>query len=401
MRTADGTVEIVALSWLDWALLGVLLVVVIIGFRRGFWISMGTVLGAIAGVLGGLFLMPMIVELVPAGVPRIVAMVGVTALLIWCGMWLGRKIGARLRLHVNHPVLRLIDKFLGAIGNVAVTCALIALIAFSISTVGVPGISGALKSSRIVEFTTAMAPERARGWVADVRADILNSSELPELDLSAEEDVAEDDYAVGPTRDVEQTSNSSVRITGSAYECGQSQTGSGFAVSTNRVITNAHVVAGVESPQVESLDGQLFTGQVVAFDPEVDIAIIALPEAQLPVAEFGDVIEPGEPAFVLGYPSGGPHRIEAAQVQARGPATVANIYDANPQLRDVYQFAADVRQGNSGGALVDEDGLVTGVVFARAAEAEIGYALSNTEISDLVGQAPYLSDPVSTGNCLE
>jgi len=396
-----GRWEIVALSWLDWALIVVLFAVVVMGFRRGFWISMGTVVGAIAGVLGGLFVMPVIVELVPAGVPRIVAMVAVTAFFIWFGMWLGRKIGARLRLHVNHPVLRVIDKFLGAIGNAVVTCVLIALIAFSISSVGVPGISGTLKESRIVGLTTVLTPERARAWVAHVRADVLDASELPELDLAGDTDSVDDDYTLVPTRAVEQTSNSSVRITGSAYECGQSQTGSGFAVAANRVVTNAHVVAGVQSPQVESLDGQLFTGQVVAFDPEVDVAIIALPGAQLPVAEFGETIEPGEPAFVLGYPSGGPHHIETAQVQAHGPATVANIYDANPQLRNVYQLAADVRQGNSGGALVDEDGLVAGVIFARAAEAEIGYALSNSEVSEIVGQAPYLSEPVSTGRCLE
>ena len=396
-----GRWEIVALSWLDWALIVVLFLVIVIGFRRGFWISMGTVIGAIAGVLGGLWLMPVIVELVPAGVTRIITMVAVTAFLIWFGMWLGRKIGARLRLHISHPVLRLIDKFLGAIGNAAVTTVLIALIAFSISSVGVPGITSTLKDSRIVSVATDLTPEPARAWVAQVRADVLDSSELPELDLAGDDATVQDEHSIEPTRNVEETSISSVRITGSAYECGQSQTGSGFAVATDRVVTNAHVVAGVQAPQVESLDGQLFTGQVVAFDPEIDVAIIALPGAQLPVVEFGDVIEPGEYAFVLGYPSGGPHQIEGAQVQARGPATVENIYNDDPQLRDVYQVAADVRQGNSGGALVNEEGLVAGIIFARAAEAEIGYALSNAEISELVGQAPQLFEPVSTGSCLE
>lgn len=396
-----GRWEIVALSWLDWALVVVLIVVVVIGFRRGFWISMGSVIGAIAGVLGGIFLMPVIVQLVPAGVPRIITMVAVTAFLIWLGMWLGRKIGARLRLHINHPVMRLIDKFLGAIGNVAVTIMLIALIAFSISTVGVPGITSALKDSRIVSWSTDLTPESARAWVAQVRADVLDSSELPELDLAGDDATVVEDPRNDPTAAVEETSISSVRITGSAYECGQSQTGSGFAISPNRVITNAHVVAGVEAPQVESYDGQLFTGQVVVFDPEIDVAIIALPGAELPAVEFGGVIEPGESAFVLGFPSGGPHQITGAEVQARGPATVANIYDENPQLRDVYQVAADVRQGNSGGALVDDEGLVTGVIFARAAEAEIGYALSNEEVSDVIEQAPYLAEPVSTGQCLQ
>lgn len=393
---------IIGFSLIDWALVLVLVVVVVIGFRRGFWVTMGTVIGAIAGVFGGLFLMPVIVELVPAGVIRIITMVAVTALLIWLGMWLGRKIGGRLRLHISHPVMRTIDKFLGAIGNTLVAGLLISLIAFSVASIGVPGITSVLKNSRIVAATTALTPEGARVWIADVRADVLNSSELPELDLADEEEAPEvEQTRPVPTTSVEESSESSVRITGSAYGCGQSQTGSGFALTDDRVLTNAHVVAGVEEPQVESHDGQLFTGEVVAFDPEVDVAVIALPEADLPAVEFGDVIDPGEPAFVLGYPSGGPHQITGAEVQARGPASVANIYDENPQLRDVYQVSADVRQGNSGGALIDDEGFVAGVIFARASDTEVGYALTAEEISGYVDGASQLSEPVSTGECLQ
>lgn len=392
---------IITLSLLDWALVVVLIIVIVIGFRRGFWISMGTVAGAVAGVLGGLFLMPLIVQLVPAGVIRIIAMVATTGVLIWLGMVIGRKVGRRLRLHISHPVMRSIDKFLGAIGNSLIAGLMISLIAFSISSVGVPGITSLLKNSRIVAFTTSLTPESARVWIADVRADVLDSSELPELDLAGTEDPQPEQTRLEPTQEVHQTSTSSVRITGSAFECGQSQTGSGFAVTRDRVVTNAHVVAGVEAPQVESFDGQLFTGQVVGFDPDVDIAVIALPGADLPVVEFGDVLEPGESAFVLGFPSGGPHQILSAEIQARGPATVSNIYDENAQLRDVYQIAAEVRQGNSGGALVGEDGKVAGVIFARASEADIGYAMTRAEISAIVGQAEQLNQQISTGHCLD
>src|SRR5699024_9436208 len=193
---------IIGFSLIDWALVLVLVVVVVIGFRRGFWVTMGTVIGVIAGVFGGLFLMPVIVELVPAGVIRIITMVAVTALLIWLGMWLGRKIGGRLRLHISHPVMRTIDKFLGAIGNTLVAGLLISLIAFSVASIGVPGIPSLLKNSRIVATTTALTPEGARVWIADVRADVLNSSELPELDLADEEEAPE----VEQTRPVPTTS---------------------------------------------------------------------------------------------------------------------------------------------------------------------------------------------------
>src|SRR5699024_4477776 len=127
-----------------------------------------------------------------------------------------------------------------------------------------------------------------------VRADVLDSSELPELDLATDDTPEVEKTPTAPSAAVEATGASSVRITGSAYECGQSQTGSGFAVTGNRVVTNAHVVAGVEFPQVESADGNVFSGQVVAFDPDIDVAIIALPGAELPVVQFGEVLEPGD-----------------------------------------------------------------------------------------------------------
>src|SRR5690625_5220854 len=166
-----GRWVIITLSLLDWALVVVLIIVIVIGFRRGFWISVGTVAGAVAGVLGGLFLMPLIVQLVPAGVIRIIAMVAPTGVLIGLGVVIGGKVGRRLRLHISHPVMRSIDKFLGAIGNSLIAGLMISLIAFSISSVGVPGITSLLKNSRIVAFTTSLTPESARVWIADVRAD--------------------------------------------------------------------------------------------------------------------------------------------------------------------------------------------------------------------------------------
>src|SRR5699024_3529054 len=140
-----GRWDIIGFSWLDWALVFVLLVIIVNGFRRGFWVSMGTIIGAIAGVLGGFVLMPVIVELVPAGVVRVVAMVGVTAVCSWFGMWVGPMSGRRLRLQISHPTMRTIEKFLGAIGNTAIAAVLISLTAFSVSSVGVPGITSVLK----------------------------------------------------------------------------------------------------------------------------------------------------------------------------------------------------------------------------------------------------------------
>src|SRR5699024_3763735 len=149
-----GRWDIIGFSWLDWALVLVLLVIIVNGFRRGFWVSMGTIIGAIAVVLGGLVLMPAIVELVPAGVVRLVAMVAVTAVLIWVRLWLGQIVGRRLRLQISLATMRTIDNFLGAIGNAAIAAVLNSLVAFSVSSDGVPGLPSVLKQSRILYVVT-------------------------------------------------------------------------------------------------------------------------------------------------------------------------------------------------------------------------------------------------------
>src|SRR5699024_8723661 len=126
--------------------------------------------------------------------------------------------------------------------------------------------------SRIVSVVTQLTPESARAWIAQVRADVLDSSELPELELADDDAPDAEEPAVEPSTAVEDVSASSVRITGSAYECGQSQTGSGFALTPDPVLRYAHVVAGLEAPQVKSNDGKLFSGQDVHLDTVVDVA---------------------------------------------------------------------------------------------------------------------------------
>jgi S1-C subfamily serine protease len=193
-----------------------------------------------------------------------------------------------------------------------------------------------------------------------------------------------------------------LRIAGTAYECGQNQTGTGFVVSEDRVVTNAHVVAGVSQPVVELPDGDALPGRVVYFDSRHDLAVLAVDGLPArPLALAGD-LPGGSSAAFAGYPHGGPFQSKPATVQDIATVLVPDIYGNSPSPEDIYRLAGDVQPGNSGGPLLTTDGQVAGVIFAKATtDTGVGYAITMDELDPVALQAPSLSAPVSSGQCIQ
>ena len=192
-----------------------------------------------------------------------------------------------------------------------------------------------------------------------------------------------------------------VRIGGTAYACGQNQTGTGFVVAPGRVVTNAHVVAGVDSPIVEAPDGQTVEGRVVYFDSDDDLAVVAVDGLAAAPLALASGLAVGDAAIVDGYPYGGPFTSGAAEVLAVSVEQLPDIYGTQRSAREVYTLAAVIRPGNSGGPLLGTDGTVAGVVFARsAADDELGYAMTNTELEPVASAAAGLAAAVQPGRCV-
>jgi S1-C subfamily serine protease len=190
-------------------------------------------------------------------------------------------------------------------------------------------------------------------------------------------------------------------VTGNAVACGQSQSGTGFVVAPGRIVTNAHVVAGVTEPVVEALNGDVAGGRVVYFDPVDDLAIIAVEGFDVAALAIGDTLPPGQDAAVQGYPHGGPFTAGAAEVLAVGQTRIPDIYGAGGTLREIYTLAANVQEGNSGGPLLDTTGEVVGVIFARSAETQnVGFAMTMAELDPVVAQSAGLTAPVGSGECI-
>ncbi|MDX5452903.1 MAG: acid resistance serine protease MarP, partial [Rhodococcus sp. (in: high G+C Gram-positive bacteria)] len=192
-----------------------------------------------------------------------------------------------------------------------------------------------------------------------------------------------------------------LRINGIAPTCQRALEGSGFVVAPERVMTNAHVVAGTSAVSVQTLGGAL-DAEVVLFDPAVDVAILSVPGLDVAPLEFAPApADSGQDALVLGYPGGGPYTASAARIRETLDLQGPDIYRSGTVEREVYTVRGSIRQGNSGGPRVDEQGRVLGVVFGAAVDnSDTGFVLTAAEVSSQLALADDSFAAVATGTCI-
>jgi S1-C subfamily serine protease len=386
---------------IDVVLIALLLVALLVGIQRGLLASLGVLIGVVLGGLAAFWLVPLVNDLWPWQSTRVLVVVALVVLLLAGGAAAFGALGAALRRGVDRSApLRVIDRVLGGVLAVAAGALSLSLIASSVVPTGAPVISAALGSSQVVRTIDSLTPRPIAETLARVRSAVLDDGlprlgELLDLDVQpTAPPVALDDP------ELTEAAASVARVSGVAYACGTSATGSGFVLAADRVVTNAHVVAGVTSPIVELPGLPAREGRIVYFDPIDDLAVVAVDDlgaAALPVVP---PLSPGTAAVVQGYPFGGPFTMVNAEVISSGSVLVPDIYGTSNALREIYALAAQVQPGNSGGPLLTADGDVAGVVFARAeADADRGYAMTTAELEPVLAGAPGWTEPVPTGSC--
>jgi S1-C subfamily serine protease len=200
---------------------------------------------------------------------------------------------------------------------------------------------------------------------------------------------------------VREAGTSVVKVVGTAQDCGRRLDGTGFVVSDQHVMTNAHVVAGVDRPQVQiGGTGRTYDTKVVLYDPERDLAVLYAPDLRAEPLVLDGTAEHGDEAVVAGFPGGGSYRLEAARVRdtinARGP----DIYQRTTVTREVFSLFATVEPGNSGGPLLSLAGDVYGVVFAKSLDdQDTGYALTVDELRPVARAGRDRTAEVGTEAC--
>ncbi|MBT1001351.1 MarP family serine protease [Paenarthrobacter sp. DKR-5] len=385
---------------LDFILVLVLLSYLFYGLRSGFLVSLGGIAGFIAGAVAAFLSVPMVSSAVQDSNWRLTAVIAVAVVLVAVGHALGTMLGRAIRRVLPFQPLRALDRALGGVVNVVVAALVLSALAFSVSTMGVPGVSTAIADSKVIRTIDSGTPTALKAMIAQLRSSVMGDGIPKLLDGLHSSQPASIPNASTDTPALNQAAKSVLKITGTAYQCGQNQTGTGFVVSPGRVLTNAHVVAGVSQPVVELQGGGALSSRVVYFDSKQDLAVLAVDGLTVPALPLGEQLKAGSQAAFAGYPHGGPFTSKPAAVQGVTTALVPDIYGQNPSPEKIYEIAGDVQPGNSGGPLLNTSGQVAGVVFAKATDnSTVGYAFTPSELDPVAAEAPSLSRMVSSGSC--
>ncbi|WP_414936991.1 MarP family serine protease [Amycolatopsis sp. cmx-11-51] len=392
------------MNWVDVLVILLALLAGVSGAFQGVIIALPSLVGVVLGALAGIKIAPLVVELFEHPAAKVAFAVATVVFLVALGETLGVWTGRKLRQKINPDKLSGVDKTLGAVVQAAVVFVVAWLIATPLTAVsGVPGLAKSINSSVVLGGVNDVMPEAAQGFPSELRK-LLDASGFPSIvdpfQKPNVQDTSPPDTALQAKQIVKQVHGSVVKIRGNATSCSRALEGSGFVIAPQRVMTNAHVVAGTDEVAIESTLGK-FAARVVYFDPEADVAVLAVPRLQAPVLPFKQqVARAGDDAIVLGYPLDGPYTATSARVRGRINLRGPDIYESNTVQRDVFTVRGQVRSGNSGGPMINPDGEVIGVVFGAAVEdPETGFTLTSEQVRPVVDTASSLSANTSTGPC--
>lgn len=387
------------MSLLDLVILLMLVLASVGGYRIGFLARIFSWAGLVVGVLIADHFLPDVVAWFSSSDPEIRLMAAVAFLVGAAMVGQGLGLAAGSVLHQTLPLaagLRQSDRVAGAVvGGVGV---LVGVWILTPAMAAVPGWTAtATRESAVARALADIAPDPPDTMSA--LQNFITDGGFPSVfrGLQRSPDPGPPPIEGLPDTIHRLVVESTVKITGEA--CRRIQEGSGFAAGPDVVVTNAHVVAGEESPFVETYQGKRLRATVILFDPAVDLAVLRVPnlgQPALPVASA----EPGSKGAVYGHPQGGPLRAAPALISEQLIATGRDIYDSRDTRRDIFVLGADLRPGDSGAALIDTNGAVVGVAFAIAPDRPgVSYALTDKELRPVLARVA-TAGPTGTGECL-
>src|SRR4051812_7096522 len=390
-------------QWLDIAVLAVALVAAISGWRSGALGSLLSFVGVVLGAVAGVLLAPHVVSNITGARTKLFVTLFLILALVVIGEIAGVVLGRAVRGAIRHRSLRTFDSVIGV--GLQLIAVLVAawLLATPLTSSDQPNLAAAVRGSKVLGQVDRWAPPWLRSVPTRLSA-LLNTSGLPQVlqPFGRTPIVAVDapDAALIGDPVVAATRPSVVKIRGVAPSCQKVLEGSGFVVAPNRVMSNAHVVAGSDSVTVEA-DGETYDASVVSYDPEADISLLDVPNLPSAPLQFAQGAAPtGTDAIVMGYPGGGDFVATPARIREIIELNGPDIYRSATVTREVYTIRGTVRQGNSGGPMLDRSGKVLGVVFGAAVDdADTGFVLTAKEVSR---QMAKIGDTarVATGACV-
>ena len=375
------------------------------GYRQGLAVGALSLGGFLVGALVAMTVVPPLAEGLEKDIRRSFIVLLCVLLFAWLGQLAGALVGARLRQNLTVRSAQIADQVLGMLAGVVAVVLVLWFVGGALRASPAVDVNRAVSSSRLLGAVNRVMPKDL-GVLADNFRQAVQSTDFPRVF----EGVAPEQILPVPIPNqrafspafIDRAKKSTVKILGEAPDCRQGQEGTGSIVAAGRVVTNAHVVAGVREPTVQvGGEGTRFPASVVLFNPQRDIAVLAVPGLTAPAVALATGNLPRRAdALVAGFPRNLDYNARAARVRNVINALGEDIYGKPGVEREVYSLYAEVEPGNSGGPLLDTNGRLAGIVFARSLDdAVTGYALTVDEVRSDILKGIRASSPVSTGGC--
>ena len=387
---------------LDWCLVALVGIYALSGYWQGFITGACATAGLLLGGLGGIWVAPLALG---DAAPSLWVSLGALFIVIVSaslGQALFQYAGAKVRDRITWQPIRAVD----AVGGSLLSAVAVLLVAWAlgvaVSGTRIGAITPLVRDSTILAKVDQTLPSDS-GQVLQAFNNVVGTTFFPRyLEPFAPERIV----AVKPgdprmltDPDVVAAEASVVKVRG-ANTCGSGVEGTGFFYAPGRLMTNAHVVAGVTRPEVE-VGGTSVTASVVLYDEDLDIAVLSLPDTGTPHLALDAEVEPRDAVAVLGYPEDGPYDVQSGRVRAEQRLRSPDIYGEGTVIRQVFSLRALIRPGNSGGPIVTSGGDVAGMVFAASvSDQDTGYALTADQVAESAAAGVTRQAPVDTGTCV-
>jgi S1-C subfamily serine protease len=389
------------LNFLDWFLVVLVVAYAVSGYWQGFISGAFATAGLLLGGLLGVVVAPNLLGDIDPSLWVSLAALFVVLVCASFGQAVMQYAGARIRDRIKWQPVRALDAVGGAALSVVAVLVVSWALGVAVSGAKLPWISEQVRESRVLNRVNGVMPEQAVTALESFN-DVVGASFFPRyLEPFAKERIVE--VAPPPPRiardpQVDAAAASVLKIRGE-NDCNRGVEGTGFLYSPTRVMTNAHVVAGVDEPTVIVGDREV-PGTVVYYNEDLDVAVIAVSGIGRPFLRFDEGGEERQAAAVLGYPNDGPYDVQAARIRNEQRLRSPDIYGNGTVIREVFSIRSLVRPGNSGGPLVDKQGEVLGVIFAASVtDNNTGYALTAEQVAESAARGVTSNEAVSTGPC--
>jgi len=176
--------------------------------------------------------------------------------------------------------------------------------------------------------------------------------------------------------------------------CNSLQYGTGFFVEENIVVTNAHVVAGVNSPRIIH-NGDEYDLDFISLDPNSDLAILRSENFSSKPLQLGEA-EEGEFGTILAFVKDGNKVITEVKIREKILAVGKDIFGQPGESREALFLEARIESGFSGAPVLNEDSAVVGVVFSRSrGGGSTAYAVLSSEVKKILKKEPDLGSSTS------